>query len=131
MTNYVHMGDTIETKPNEQKQRTNQNMIWLFICVALLSPRLHRAIIIIPGTDFVRFAMPPATNGIMMLLSPAKTLDLSATNKSAEHWTRPDCSQEKTKGLAALLKKKKEGELAKLLNLSATLARTAHEVRRE
>ena len=67
-------------------------------------------------------------NDIMMILSPAKTLNLLPTDKLREHWTRPDCDLEKTKEVIALMKQRKKGELASLLSLSAALAHTAHEV---
>jgi uncharacterized protein len=83
---------------------------------------------------------------IKMILSPAKTLDLSPWPKSKNedsdddddetqyknhglligHTTRPDCSIEKTRSIANAMKKyKTPSELAKLLGISANLATTA------
>lgn len=67
--------------------------------------------------------------GILMILSPAKTLDLSPTDRLSADWTSPDCNVNKTKTVAAALKKRKTKELEKLLGISANLAKTAHEVR--
>ena len=66
--------------------------------------------------------------GILMILSPAKTLDLSPCNVDANKTTIPDCDEDKTRQIIEEMKKRKEGELGKLLGVSANLARTAHEV---
>lgn len=68
--------------------------------------------------------------GIMMILSPAKTLDLTPLNDdaTAETTTIPDCDVEKTKEIIQAMKKRTQGELGKLLGLSSNLTKTAHEV---
>lgn len=67
-------------------------------------------------------------NGILMIVSPAKTLDLSPYDASVST-TSPDCDVNKTQQVMKVMKKRKEGELAKLLGVSANLAKTAHQVR--
>jgi cytoplasmic iron level regulating protein YaaA (DUF328/UPF0246 family) len=74
--------------------------------------------------------MPPTTShgggGIAMILSPAKTLDLSPrAPPGGLAATTPDCRPEKTAEIAAAMKNRGEGELAGLLSLSANLAKTA------
>lgn len=63
-----------------------------------------------------------------MILSPAKTLDLSPMKESPTTNTIPDCNAEKTKEIMQVMKKRTQGELGKLLGLSAALTQTAHEV---
>lgn len=66
-----------------------------------------------------------------MIISPAKTLDLSSCDQRlCGDWTFPDCDEAKTKQVAAVLKNRTPKELASLLNISQNLAKTAHEVRR-
>ena len=59
-----------------------------------------------------------------MILSPAKTLDLSpyAGNFVA---TEPDCNAEYTMQIARAMKQRNQGELGKLLGVSANLVKTA------
>lgn len=59
-----------------------------------------------------------------MLLSPAKTLDLSRCAVDLP-MTWPSCDADKTKRLAEAMKSRKEGELMKLLGISANVAKTA------
>jgi hypothetical protein len=69
--------------------------------------------------------------GIMMILSPAKTLDLSVwqpIGSLALAPTAPDCSPSQTLEVAKAMKGRKESELGKLLGISANLAKTASEV---
>jgi hypothetical protein len=70
--------------------------------------------------------------GIMMILSPAKTLDLSVWHQpigSMLQPTSPDCSPSQTLQVAKAMKGRNEkNELAKLLGISANLAKTASEV---
>jgi cytoplasmic iron level regulating protein YaaA (DUF328/UPF0246 family) len=66
--------------------------------------------------------------GIMMILSPAKTLDLSVWQPIGMLPTSPDCSPSQTLQVAKAMKGRKENELAKLLGISANLAKTASEV---
>jgi len=63
-----------------------------------------------------------------MILSPAKTLDLSPCDFEATTTTCPDCDVAKTKQVIEAMKKRKEVELGKLLGVSANLAKTAHGV---
>lgn len=63
-----------------------------------------------------------------MILSPAKTLDLSPCDRLSGDWTTPECDEAKTKKIASIVKKQKAKELEKLLGISANLAKTAHEV---
>ncbi|GAX27276.1 uncharacterized protein FisN_13Lh156 [Fistulifera solaris] len=77
--------------------------------------------------------MPTASNyqsGIVMILSPAKTLDLSPFDSDSTimkdlEVTRPNCHDEQTRCIAQYMKQRSTNELAKLLSLSTTLAQTA------
>lgn len=73
-------------------------------------------------------ATTSAPTGILMILSPAKTLDLSPCDRLSGDWTTPECDEAKTKKIASIVKKQKAKELEKLLGISANLAKTAHEV---
>eukprot|EP00566_Odontella_aurita_P019965 CAMPEP_0113536272 /NCGR_PEP_ID=MMETSP0015_2-20120614/6161_1 /TAXON_ID=2838 /ORGANISM="Odontella" /LENGTH=291 /DNA_ID=CAMNT_0000435603 /DNA_START=56 /DNA_END=931 /DNA_ORIENTATION=- /assembly_acc=CAM_ASM_000160 len=67
-------------------------------------------------------------DGVMMILSPAKTLDLRPFEKSSSSFppiTSPSCSEEKTKHLVNTLKAHSEKSLGKLLGVSAKIAETA------
>jgi cytoplasmic iron level regulating protein YaaA (DUF328/UPF0246 family) len=65
----------------------------------------------------------------MMILSPAKTLDLSAWQPIGSLMpTAPNCSPSQTLEVAKEMKARKENELGKLLGISANLAKTASEV---
>lgn len=67
--------------------------------------------------------------GIMMILSPAKTLDLSpCSNRLATMWTEPECDVSKTNEIASEMKHRKQKDLQKLLGISANLAETAYGV---
>ena len=75
--------------------------------------------------------------GIMMILSPAKTLDLTplaADIKNDDHipdsslWTVPGCNMDKTRQVVQAMKKRSQSELAKLLSISSNLASKSHEV---
>jgi len=63
----------------------------------------------------------------MMILSPAKTLNLSPLEHSPATTTIPHCNVEKTKEIMQAIKKRTQAELGKLLGISANLAQTAHE----
>jgi cytoplasmic iron level regulating protein YaaA (DUF328/UPF0246 family) len=63
-----------------------------------------------------------------MILSPAKTLDLSPTDRLASRWTNPSCDADKTQQVASALRHRKPKDLEKLLGISASLAKTAQEV---
>jgi cytoplasmic iron level regulating protein YaaA (DUF328/UPF0246 family) len=67
--------------------------------------------------------------GIMMILSPAKTLDLSVWQPIGSSLvpTVADCSPSQTLEVAKAMKARKESELGKLLGISATLAKTTSE----
>ena len=68
-------------------------------------------------------------DGIMMILSPAKTLDLSPFHlDSSLPICEPHCDLAKTRMVAGVLKEKKAKDLAKLLGISAKLADTAQKV---
>lgn len=64
-----------------------------------------------------------------MILSPAKTLDLSSTPEkfASLALTMPSCNVSKTRKVAEAMKKRKETELGKLLGISSNLAKTAHQ----
>mmetsp|Transcript_20662 Transcript_20662/g.31274 ORF Transcript_20662/g.31274 Transcript_20662/m.31274 type:complete len:319 (+) Transcript_20662:39-995(+) len=65
--------------------------------------------------------------GIMMILSPAKTLDLSScSDRLSTMWTEPECDIIKTNEIACEVKKRKQKDLQKLLGVSANLAETAY-----
>jgi hypothetical protein len=68
--------------------------------------------------------------GIMMILSPAKTLDLSLWQPIGGSLapTVADCSPSQTLEVAQAMKARKESELGKLLGISANLAKTTSEV---
>ena len=57
----------------------------------------------------------------MMILSPAKTLDLSPMEDSPTTTTIPDCNAEKTKEIMQAMKKRTQGELGKLLGYISKL----------
>uniref|UniRef100_A0A7S3PX88 Uncharacterized protein n=1 Tax=Chaetoceros debilis TaxID=122233 RepID=A0A7S3PX88_9STRA len=66
-----------------------------------------------------------ANRGIMMILSPAKTLDLNkfvGIPENALKLTYPSCDTEKTKLLAGILKSKSQKELKTLLKISDKIA---------
>lgn len=68
--------------------------------------------------------------GILMILSPAKTLDLSPTLPAAAsnlQLTLPNCSPEKTTEIARAMKNLSNSEITKLLKLSTNLAKTTAE----
>jgi cytoplasmic iron level regulating protein YaaA (DUF328/UPF0246 family) len=68
-----------------------------------------------------------AGEGIMMILSPAKTLDLSPFLRSPTlPTTLPECNVAKTLEVVRALKSRRESELAKLLKLSPNLGKTAY-----
>lgn len=63
----------------------------------------------------------------MMILSPAKTLNLSPLEHSPATTTIPHCNVEKTKEIMQAIKQRTQAELGRLLGISANLAQTAHE----
>jgi hypothetical protein len=66
---------------------------------------------------------------ILMVLSPAKSLDLSPGSlRFSGDWTLPNCNDAKTRQIAAALKKRTVKDLEVLLGISSKLAKTAHEV---
>jgi len=67
-----------------------------------------------------------ANEGIMMILSPAKSLDLSPYQGSLET-TIPECDLAKTLQIAKAMKMRTEKELTKLLSVSANIGKTASE----
>ncbi|GKY96819.1 hypothetical protein MPSEU_000641100 [Mayamaea pseudoterrestris] len=68
------------------------------------------------------------SRGIMMILSPAKTLDLSPlTRPSLPPTTLPDCNPKQTAQVAQAMKERTESELKSLLGISAALAKTSRE----
>ncbi len=72
----------------------------------------------------------PSNNGLMMILSPAKTLNLDALDQEslAVETTRPSCDSEKTNALAKILKEKSKNDLKSLLKISDNLATSVSEV---
>jgi cytoplasmic iron level regulating protein YaaA (DUF328/UPF0246 family) len=68
-----------------------------------------------------------ASGGMLMILSPAKTLDLSALDKDDPlPWTVPQCRPDNIKKVAAAMKAHaQDNKLSKLLGLSANLTKTA------
>ncbi len=69
--------------------------------------------------------------GILMILSPAKTLDLSPfeppSSDAFPALSMPDCDATKTKLVAEAMKARSKKELEKLLSISANLAATSHQ----
>jgi hypothetical protein len=70
-------------------------------------------------------AVSQGVRGIMMILSPAKTLDF----KPMEHATAvptswPDCNPQRTSEVALAMKRRTQKEVAKMLGLSSALAST-------
>lgn len=67
-----------------------------------------------------------------MILSPAKTLDLSPLDDAfacaTATTTYPDCDLDKTNQVMEAMKKRNEEELGKLLGVSVNLRRTALQV---
>jgi cytoplasmic iron level regulating protein YaaA (DUF328/UPF0246 family) len=67
--------------------------------------------------------------GILMILSPAKTIDTSSCHdRLRDKWTVPSCDEGKTKAIAEAMKLHSSKELEKLLGISSNLAKTSHEV---
>jgi cytoplasmic iron level regulating protein YaaA (DUF328/UPF0246 family) len=62
--------------------------------------------------------------GLMMILSPAKTLDLSPFHGSLST-SLPSCDVTKTQHIVHVMKSRSEKELTKLLGISASLGKTA------
>jgi cytoplasmic iron level regulating protein YaaA (DUF328/UPF0246 family) len=70
-------------------------------------------------------AVSQGVRGIMMILSPAKTLDFKPMERATavpSSW--PDCNPERTSEIARAMKRKTGSELAKMLGLSSALAAT-------
>jgi len=69
--------------------------------------------------------------GVMMILSPAKTLDLSPfeppPSDTFPALSTPDCDAAKTKVVAEAMKARGKKELEKLLGISANLAEKSHQ----
>mmetsp|Transcript_17674 Transcript_17674/g.23576 ORF Transcript_17674/g.23576 Transcript_17674/m.23576 type:complete len:332 (+) Transcript_17674:3-998(+) len=65
----------------------------------------------------------------MMILSPAKTLDLTPydENNDFPSLTTPSCDSAKTSIVASSMKKRKKADLTKLLSISAKLGDTAYQ----
>lgn len=74
-------------------------------------------------------AVSKGIRGVMMILSPAKTLDLSpmdhARLKALPATTLPDCSPERTLEIAEAMKRRNQDQLGKLLGISKNLSKTA------
>ena len=72
---------------------------------------------------------PKNASGIMMILSPAKTLDLNPLPDSVPKlkYTMPMVDLDKTKEIAEQMKHRSQADLAKLLGVSANIAKTSHE----
>jgi len=72
------------------------------------------------------------TEGIIMILSPAKTLDVSSYEPndypSFPKPTEPNCNYGQTKQVARFMKQQKKKSLEKLLSISAKLADSAYQV---
>ena len=64
------------------------------------------------------------SKGVMMILSPAKTLDVSPY-QSKLPTTIPDCHTAQTQQIVKAMKARNEKELTKLLGISANLGKTA------
>lgn len=75
-------------------------------------------------------AAKKATKGLVMLLSPAKTLDQSPLDpslaSSLPSTSVPDCDPQKTKEIVQAMKKRSQKELGKLLGISDSLSATVH-----
>jgi hypothetical protein len=96
---------------------------------AIFAPSLKEEI---SAETVPRSSMPHCVHslrGIMMILSPAKTLDLSAWQPIGGSLvpTVADCSPSQTLEVAKAMKGRKESELGKLLGISANLAKTTSE----
>lgn len=74
-----------------------------------------------------------SSKGIMMILSPAKTLDLNPLPDESDlipdssAFTIPSCDPDRTKKVAQAMKKRSQSELGKLLSISANLAKASHQ----
>ena len=72
-----------------------------------------------------------SSGGVMMILSPAKTLDLSPFEAPSDDafpaLSTPDCDTAKTKVVAEAMKARSKKELEKLLGISANLAEKSHQ----
>lgn len=70
-------------------------------------------------------------DGLMMILSPAKTLNLKTPSPSPVdiiETTDPSCNYDKTKQLATLLKEKSKTDLKDLLQVSDSIATNVFKV---
>jgi uncharacterized protein len=71
-------------------------------------------------------AVSQGVRGIMMIMSPAKTLDFRPIDPSRSAalpiCTWPDCNPHQTAEIASAMKQKSESQLAKLLSISPALA---------
>ena len=84
---------------------------------------------LVPSTSAISST---CTRGLLMILSPAKTLNLTPLEEEHLHglsFTEPSCNPENTKLLATILKSKSTDQLSKLLGTSAKLSQTVKEVR--
>lgn len=67
--------------------------------------------------------------GLMMIFSPAKSLDLSPMEQTKLKWTSPSCNPTKTREVATIVKDKTEGQILSLMKVSKGVASTAFQVR--
>lgn len=64
-----------------------------------------------------------------MVISPAKTLDLTPlTNTVQFEWSQPCCNELQTQQIALSMKSRNEADLCKLLSISKSLASVARKV---
>lgn len=68
--------------------------------------------------------------GMILILSPAKTLNLAKMAALKLPYTEPKCSSKKTKLLVDIMKGRSKSELKSLLGVSDKIADTVLQVRR-
>mmetsp|Transcript_23340 Transcript_23340/g.26587 ORF Transcript_23340/g.26587 Transcript_23340/m.26587 type:complete len:320 (+) Transcript_23340:459-1418(+) len=69
---------------------------------------------------------PKARNGLMMILSPAKTLNIAICGVAFEDLIDPTCDTERTCELANILKRQNKRDLKTMLSISDKLATSVH-----
>ena len=96
---------------------------WSLVAVLIFSNHLLK-LSVSPTTAIM---LETKKKGVMMILSPAKTLNLDplGTKMPDLPLTEPDCDPDLTWRVAEAMKKRKEGDLGKLLGISSNLAKKA------
>ena len=139
---------TTQAKPNPQRQfthrRDNNSLLLLQLrtfgtdTTMPKSKKKTSASTLSATNNGVGDAASPSSLGVMMILSPAKSLNLEPLSLSDDSntnipesslWTSPDGSyRDQSRQVVQAMKKRSQAELGKLLSISANLAKTSHGV---